>query len=135
MKKQTWLIVLALVLILGTGLLIYSRMVWETTYVGILPGADCAGLKTELTLYSNNTYFLRETYLATRDGDKIYNSSGNWEKIKSGDRTIIQLKYDNPQEVYNFCQKDADHLLVVDKDLREIPIPTNVNLSLTKKKL
>jgi uncharacterized lipoprotein NlpE involved in copper resistance len=104
----------------------------ETAYEGVLPGADCAGLKTELTLYKDNTYFLKETYLATRDGDKTYTSFGRWQKIRSGQRDFIQLNYDKPQETYNFLINSADHLQVVDKQLRLIPSP--MNLSLTRKK-
>ena len=104
----------------------------ETAYEGILPGADCAGLKTELTLYKDNTYFLKETYLATRDGDKTYTSYGRWQKIRSGQRDFIQLNYDKPQETYNFLINSADHVQVVDKQLRLIPSP--MNLSLTRKK-
>jgi len=99
-----------------------------TTYVGILPGADCAGLKTELTLYQDGTYFLRETYLATRDGDKAFTSSGRWQKIRSGKRDIIQLNYDKPQEIYNFLQKDADHIVVIGKEMHDIDSPMNMTL-------
>ncbi|MDD5382405.1 MAG: copper resistance protein NlpE, partial [Candidatus Margulisbacteria bacterium] len=99
-----------------------------TTYEGILPGADCAGLKTELTLYKDNTYFLKETYLATRDGDKTYTSFGRWQKIKSGQRDVIQLNYDKPKEIYNFLQMDPDTIVVIDKELHAIDCPMSLSL-------
>lgn len=100
--------------------------------MGVLPGADCAGLKTELTLYQNGSYFLRETYLATRDGDKTFTSAGKWQKRASRGRAVIQLNYDKPQEIYNFLQKDPEHIVVIDKEMNQIDCP--MNLTLTKKK-
>ncbi|MDD4178976.1 MAG: copper resistance protein NlpE [Candidatus Margulisbacteria bacterium] len=130
-------IILVIVVILAVGFFVFNSKPAKpllVAYEGVLPGADCAGLKTELTLYKDNTYFLRETYLATRDGDKTYTSSGKWQALKSGKHEIIQLNYDKPQDIYNFLQKDADHLEVVGKDLKQIDIPATMNLTLTKKK-
>ena len=104
----------------------------QTTYVGILPCADCSGLKTELTLYANGTYYLKETYLATRDGDKSYTSYGKYQRIKSRGRDIVQLNYDKPQEIYNFIAPDDDHLRVLDKELNEIDTPMNMTLDRKK---
>jgi copper homeostasis protein (lipoprotein) len=124
--------ILTIIFFLGAGIYLYNLKMPSTTYEGILPGADCAGLKTELTLYKDHTYYLKETYLATRDGDKTFTSAGRWQKIESGQRGVIQLNYDKPQELYNFLQKDADHIVVIDKELKMIDSP--MNLTLTKKK-
>jgi copper homeostasis protein (lipoprotein) len=124
--------ILVLIFFLGAGAVFISQASSSQTYAGVLPGADCAGLKTELTLHGNKTYFLRETYLATRDGDIAYTSSGRWQKIKSGKYEIIQLNYEQTDEAYNFLITDADHLLVVGRELR--PIETPMNLTLTRKK-
>ena len=104
----------------------------QTSYEGILPCADCSGLKTELTLYKNGTYYLKETYLATRDGDKSYTSSGKYRRIKDRGREIVQLNYDKPEEIYNFIAPDDDHLRVLDKQFNEIDTP--MNMTLTRKK-
>lgn len=100
----------------------------QTSYEGILPCADCSGLKTELTLYGNNTFYLKETYLATRDGDQAHSSAGKYQKIKDRGRTIIQLNYDKPQEIYNFLVVDDGHIRVVDKKFNEIDTPMNMTL-------
>jgi copper homeostasis protein (lipoprotein) len=121
--------IIAFIFCLGAGFYIYSSKWPAVTYVGILPGADCAGLKTELSLFKDNTFYLKETYLATRDGDKIFISTGQWQKIKSGQRDIIRLNYNKPLESYNFLQKDPDHIVVVGKELREIPTPMNLTLT------
>ncbi len=100
----------------------------QVYYMGILPCADCSGLKTELTLYANGTYFLRETYLATRYGDQAHTSFGKYKRIRNRGRGIVQLNYDKPQEVYNFIAPDDDNLRVLDKQLNEIDTPMNMTL-------
>ena len=35
----------------------------QTVYEGVLPAADCPGIKTTLTLYTNGTFQLQEEYL------------------------------------------------------------------------
>ncbi len=128
-----WLIAL-LVLLLAVAANIYliGRGPSSVTYIGVLPGADCAGLRTELTLFRNNTYFLRETYLATKDGDITYTSSGKWQRVKPGRSDLVQLQLEKPGEVYNFLQIDANHLLVVGQDMQ--PIDSPMNLTLTRQK-
>jgi len=124
------LVVVAFVIIVIAGLFIFwSRR--PEKYEGILPCADCAGLKTELALNRDNTYSLKETYLATRDGDKAFSSTGRWRRIMDGKREILQLSYDKPQSLYNFFQKDADHLVVIDRKMHDIDSP--MNLTLTRK--
>ena len=128
-----WLIALLIVVLaLAANFWLLGRGPSSVTYIGVLPGADCAGLKTELTLFRNNTYFLRETYLATKNGDVTYVSSGKWQTVKPGKNEIVQLTLDRPGEFYNFLRKDSDHLLVVGNDLR--PIDSPMNLTLTRQK-
>jgi len=104
----------------------------QATYEGMLPGADCAGLRTELTLYrQNHTYYLRETYVATRDGDKTFTSTGKWKMVKLLGRQVCQLNYDRPEEAYNFLILDEKHLEIVDKQGRKTTSP--FNMTLTKK--
>jgi copper homeostasis protein (lipoprotein) len=130
------LALLAILLLITAGFIVWPRIAGHAralaTYEGILPGADCAGLKTELTLYQDGSYFLRETYLATRDGDKTFTSTGKWQKRLSKGRAVIRLNYDKPQDVYNFLQKDADHIVVIDKEMRDIDCPMNLMLSRKK---
>jgi copper homeostasis protein (lipoprotein) len=132
MYKWIGLVILLIVLLLAIGFFFFNGKKMGTTYEGILPGADCAGLKTELTVFEDGSFFLKETYLATRDGDKTFTSSGKWQKRASKGRAIIQLNYDKPKEVYNFMVKDADHLVVIDRQMRQIDAP--INLTLTRKK-
>ncbi len=124
-----WLIgLLVIAFILAANLYLFGRGPSAVTYIGVLPGADCAGLRTELTLFRNNTYFLRETYLATKDGDITYTSTGKWQTVKPGKAEIVQLMLEKPGEYYNFLKKDADHLLVVGQDMQPIDSPMNLTL-------
>ncbi len=58
-------------------------------YWGLLPCADCAGIRTELALVQNpqtgepQTYQLTETYLGTKNGDAApITSSGTWTSTR-----------------------------------------------------
>lgn len=44
---------------------------WNGDYEGILPCADCEGIKTELELKSDKTYELSEEYLGKTGGKKL----------------------------------------------------------------
>ncbi len=58
-----------------------SALDWPGTYTGILPCADCDGIKTTLTIYENLTYTLQTSYLGkddqltTRNGTYTWNSA------------------------------------------------------------
>ena len=53
-------------------------------FLGSVPCADCAGIRTELALYGDfgsgpRQYVLVETYLGSRDGDRRQESRGDWQ--------------------------------------------------------
>ncbi|MFA4905135.1 MAG: copper resistance protein NlpE N-terminal domain-containing protein [Candidatus Margulisiibacteriota bacterium] len=121
-------------LLIGSFIVYQNRIRLEqmraTTYEGQLPCADCSGLKTELTLYrQNNTYYLRETYVATRDGDKTFTTTGKWKTARLRGRQVIQLNYDRPEEIYNFLIVDDQHLRVVDRHGEITTSPFNMTLT------
>lgn len=55
---------------------------WDGTYRGIMPCADCGGIKTELQLLSDGTYRLGMLYLGK--SDEIFSDSGRFEWNKAG---------------------------------------------------
>lgn len=63
------------------------------TYEGMLPCADCPGLKTTLSLnISDNTFTLTETYLEAENGkDATYNSTGTFD-VFTGNTTNPSAK-------------------------------------------
>ena len=62
---------------------------WEGTYAGVLPCADCEGIKTTLLLNQDLSYTLTETYLGTENGDKTFTYNGKFEWDKSGSNITI----------------------------------------------
>ena len=62
---------------------------WNGTYKGVLPCADCEGIKTELELNSDKTYEIKETYLGKGDG-KPFESKGSFQ-FDSKNSSIIEL--------------------------------------------
>jgi copper homeostasis protein (lipoprotein) len=132
-NKLPVILVCSFVLLLAVGYTAWqlnaSRPPLLATYSGTLPGADCAGLKTELALFKDNTYHLRETYLATRDGDKTFNSLGKWQKVKYGRRDAIQLQTGKKDEHTNYLVVDDRHLRLVDGRGKDIDCPFNLTLT------
>jgi uncharacterized lipoprotein NlpE involved in copper resistance len=115
-----------------------ERMV--SVYEGTLPCADCAGLKTVLTLFAKpgwaeGTYKLRETYLATRDGDKMFEASGQWTTLKGDatddNATVYQLNPDDSTKARNFLRVSHNEIRTLDREFREIQSPMNLSLKRT----
>lgn len=110
-------------------------------YEGIIPCADCKGIKTELTLYQdianaeNNTYILKETYLTDKTGDTTFTSNGKWDILKGiqsdNNATVYFLNYEDPDEARYFLKRGADSVEMLDKDQKAIP--SAVNYVLTRK--
>ncbi|MOA32093.1 Lipoprotein NlpE precursor [compost metagenome] len=103
------------------------------SYSGTLPCADCEGIKTELFIYLDNTYVLKETYLGKGDG-KPFESTGkiNTERgyDKDNDATVYVLNYDKPgQERYfvRFTNK-GNKLVMLDKERKMIESKLNYSL-------
>jgi copper homeostasis protein (lipoprotein) len=108
-----------------------------TRFAGVLPCADCSGLKTELRLFTSQPsgrpdhYEMTETYLATGDGDKTSLSAGNWAILRgtptNPNATVYQLDSDQPNRRRNFLLI-GDELRTLDRDQREIqsPLPLSI---------
>jgi copper homeostasis protein (lipoprotein) len=80
-------------------------------YEGVLPCADCRGIRTELTLFEDDsTYRLVETYLGTRDGDRTVESEGTWTLRRPA---IYQLHPGNAGEMRRY-------LIVDERQIRQL---------------
>ncbi len=106
-------------------------------YEGVLPCADCQGIRTELTLFDEDfSYKLVETYLGTPEGDRSFSSDGAWTTLrgKAGhpDATIYQLNPGEPEKVRNFLVVDEGHIQQLDRDGRETE--SRLGYRLTRKK-
>ena len=78
---------------------------WPGTYQGILPCADCEGIKTRLVLNKDLTYSLKTSYLGKEDN--IFETKGTFTWDKSGSKITL----DNPEkQVYQVGENKLFHL-------------------------
>jgi hypothetical protein len=97
----------------------------------VLPCADCGGIRTELRLYTEVgsdrplRYTLKQTYLATRDGDRTVERTGRWTILRGSaqdpDATVFQIAFDDPQLQQSFLEVSEDELRLLDRMQGEIP--------------
>jgi copper homeostasis protein (lipoprotein) len=102
-------------------------------YAGTMPCADCRGIRTVLTLYSEpgpTRYELTETYVGTKDGDRLFPSSGRWTLLRGSatdvDAVVYQLAFDRPDRVVNYLKDGDDQLILLDRN-QAIPNAANPN--------
>ncbi|MGF1683276.1 copper resistance protein NlpE [Photobacterium minamisatsumaniensis] len=69
---------------------------WNGTYTGVLPCADCEGIKTELVLQLDGTFTLVEVYLGKekgtfeQEGTFNWNAAGNTVSLVGGKDEAVQ---------------------------------------------
>ncbi|MFH1387483.1 MAG: copper resistance protein NlpE N-terminal domain-containing protein [bacterium] len=107
-------------------------------YEGMLPAADCPGLRETLTLYEGDPgkYKIQSTYIEAENGkDKTYYAYGKWRKSKGrpgqSEAVLIEIDFDHPAKTAYYLMVDDKTIRIVDKDKKDINCP--FNLSLTKK--
>jgi copper homeostasis protein (lipoprotein) len=94
-------------------------------YEGVLPCADCPGIRTELTLtrkakgWAEGSYSLSETYLE-RGGPHV--TTGDWTTLRGDatdpDASVYQLNPDQPETQRNFLRVGGDvELKALDRDM------------------
>ena len=101
------------------------------TYTGLLPCADCAGLRTDLRLYSVHPggevsrYEMRETYIATRGGDRTSERTGRAKLVRGAasdkEARVYQLDAERGDARLYFLHATDNELRLLDHDKREIP--------------
>ncbi len=64
---------------------------WSGEYAGVLPCADCSGIKTKIVLNENGTFEKHEEYLEKENG--VFDKKGSFSWDKTGG--IITLKDEN----------------------------------------
>lgn len=109
-------------------------------YIGVLPCADCSGIRTDLILFvamDSTTpagYLLRETYLGAKEGDQIFESEGAWRTVHGSSTdpraTIYQLDIGQPDELRHFLRLGPDSVRQLDKD--RAPIESRLNYTLNR---
>jgi predicted secreted protein len=103
-----------------------------TRYWGILPCADCAGIRHELVLTQDaktgepQTYELVETYLGSmsNDGERAVNSRGKWSLVRGGaDRAMAIVRLDGggkTEAAKSFERVSESELRLLDREQKRI---------------
>ena len=102
-----------------------------TTFEGVLPCADCSGLRVTLTLSAPSignagagTFTLKETYI----GRNVTNDSmGRWEmttgSAKDPNATVYRLTFENAGSEQYWLKVSDNELRALDRERREIASP------------
>lgn len=83
-----------------------SSLDYQGTYRGVLPCADCEGIRTEITLRGDN-YTLKRTYLG-KSGNNTYESSGTYSWNATGN--MITLSKEEKPNQYRVGENTLYHL-------------------------
>lgn len=100
---------------------------WSGIYQGILPCADCEGIKTQLLLNEDLTFTLKTQYLGK--SDSVFIEKGNFKWNNSG--STITLDNSNHQ-IYKVGENILFHL---DKKGKRISSDLAANYTLEKEKI
>jgi copper homeostasis protein (lipoprotein) len=100
------------------------------TYTGILPCADCAGIRADLKLYAGqpgseaSRYEITETYIGTRVGDRTFGKSGRVKMVRGTasdkEATVYQLESDRADTRRAFLRAGDNELRLLDLEKREL---------------
>ena len=80
---------------------------WAGTYQGILPCADCEGIKTQIVLNKDLSYILETQYLGK--DEKTFKSKGTFKWNENGSKITL----DTEKQIYQVGENQLFHL---DKD-------------------
>lgn len=113
------------------------------TYEGLLPAADCPGIRYKLTIKhrehsGDGTFVLDQTYLEAEDGKDITFTATGRRYTLRGDATdknatVWQLKSDDDDEIFNFLVEDGgEKLTLLNQDFQKAD--SDLNYSITRVK-
>ncbi|WP_337841790.1 copper resistance protein NlpE N-terminal domain-containing protein [Rheinheimera sp.] len=69
---------------------------WAGSYLGVLPCADCEGIRTTLELHPDQTYQLSRVYLG--ESDELFQSTGQFEWDSTGRQIRLLAEQDGPSQ-------------------------------------
>ena len=119
--RHFFAIILAIVFLLIFGL--YMQYTSVTVYSGTLPCADCAGIKTTLTLNGNHTYTLSSLYI---DRGNPYTEKGVWSVTQKNNMQVYQLTSDKLISYYQIVSITTIKML--DSSAHPIHAPFSLEL-------
>lgn len=92
-------------------------------YAGVLPCADCEGIRHEIDLRANNVFFERSTYLGT---DTVVDRVGHWQL--GDDKVLALFSGGSGPQLWSMVDVGTLHKL----DVEGKPIDSQLNYSLTR---
>jgi copper homeostasis protein (lipoprotein) len=97
------------------------------TFSGVLPCADCSGIRYTLNLFPDRVFYLRETYLGKGEGegDSFYDL-GSWSFSEDGETLTLKGGREAP---LLFSAKSPEILRKLDLDGGEIESALNYDLT------
>jgi copper homeostasis protein (lipoprotein) len=111
---------LAAALVLARGVSAEPLAPLPATFVGLLPCADCPGIRYHLNLFPDHSYLLRTTYLERPSADRM-DDIGVWVWSSDGGTLILRARTGSPQLL---ALQDGQTLRLLDGDAR--PLPSSV---------
>lgn len=115
---------------------VFAGDVTERTFKGVLPCADCPGIKYELELW-NDTYDDRGTYkleMEYEDRNVETEQKGVWETVKSDlEDPVYVLTPDSAKEGKTYFLYKTDSLIMLDSQMKRIDSKLNYTLKLENK--
>lgn len=105
----------------------------DLVYSGKIPCADCGGILTTLRLIPDSmTYRMKEIYLNTGEGDKVFESAGvyavNKGTIQDTAATVYLLNPGDAEKSRAYKLENDSSIRVLDRNLNEINSTLNYSL-------
>lgn len=115
---------------------VFAGNVTERTFKGVLPCADCPGIKYELELW-NDSYDDRGTYkleMDYEDRNVETEQKGTWETVKGDtEDPVYVLIPDSASEGKTYFLYKTDSLIMLDNQMKRINSGLNYTLKLEDK--
>lgn len=117
---------------------VFAGDVTERTFKGVLPCADCPGIKYELELW-NDQYSDRGTYkmeMDYEDRDADFEQKGTWATVQGEyEEPVYVLTPDSAKESKTYFLYKTDSLIMLDNQMKKIDSKLNYTLRLEDKDL
>lgn len=84
---------------------------WQGVYSGLLPCADCSGIKTEITLNEDGSYLILRKYLDKED--KTFEEKGQLQWTEDGGTVVLTNKENGQATLFKVGE---NHLKQLDLD-------------------
>jgi hypothetical protein len=106
------------------------------TYQGLVPCADCIGIRMELQLENvgaaKRSYYLKQTYMDKEKEERTLESRGSWSVVKGNSQdpnaVILQLLPSGEYAPLYFVKTSESEIRLLDRDQNEVKGKLNATL-------